>query len=202
LGAEAIEPALAEMWFDDIFSATLVALMQGAGGRLRAYVPQGVDRDRAMQFRSGGLLREGQPHLFSDGTSLVAVESLIEARDRRFWSLLASDPGAACVVPEYNPRISDLNPPSEPTVFWAGDRCFHWVDQEANEPSLIETFAKAELPWCGIAAVCRPSGGARRATDTNETGLRRLAEAAIEISLRAYDGESFLIWSRADTNEA
>lgn len=54
------------------------------------------------------------------------------------------------------------------------------------------------LSWNGYALLARRPTGRSREELQSVDGLRALAEAAEQVSFRAYDGESFWIWSPRD----
>jgi len=171
-------------------------MMRSVPGTLHAYVPSGVDQDRALQFSTGGLLPHRQPHIFEGGSAIAAVPSLVEARDRLFLQRLTDDHETVCIVPDLNPRPDDPGPPLGNTAFWVNDCCFHWLDHATGADEFVDTIIMAELPWHGLAAICRPLKGARSQYEIEEVGLRLLGASAVEVSIRAFDGESFLIWRR------
>ena len=194
LGASALELAVAEFALDEPFSEAVVARMRSVPGTLYAYVPNGVDQDRALQFGMGGLLPPGQSHVFEDGTAIAAVSSLLEARDRLFFQRLTDDHATVCIVPDLNPRPGDPGPPPGKAAFWVNDCCFHWLNHSTGADQFVDTMILAELPWHGLAAICRLPEGAEGQYEIDEPGLRLLGASAEEVSIRAYDGESFLMW--------
>ncbi len=194
LGASALSTALDELWHGDPLSEALRKHIESKPGSFLAYVPGGVSEDRALLIRAGGLLPTGESH-YVEGGILVAVNSLIEIRDDLFARALQDDPTLVCLIPDFNPRPDDPHPVQGPGAFWVGDRCFHWINGAMGRQALIDSFCEAELPWNGFAVLARLPTGHSKAQLQSAVGLELLAQAAMQVSFRAYDGESFWIWS-------
>jgi len=186
--------ALDELWFDDPLSVAVRSLIENGTGVFQACVPEGVSEERALLIRAGGLVERNPLIETKDGAFELINSGLLAERDHRFEQLLASSPGSVCVVPEFNPRENDPSPPGEASVSWVGGRCYHWIAREDRDTALHPAL-DTELPWNGYAVISRPAGGAHRAIHTKESGLLDLAASALAISFRAYDGESFWMWS-------
>ena len=183
--------------FDEtrVLDAALKALVGSAAGELFTYLPADIDEEQAYRFGSGGILPARPERYPAEGGYLVPVDSLVPVRDELFAQILRSDPRACCIVSEVNPSPDDPDPPSEPTVFWVGEECYHWLDGRSSDDLVEETFSLAEVPWHSVAACCLPASPITQ-NEMDQAALVALARDVTHVSVRAYDGEGFVIWKR------
>ena len=179
-----------------ILGAALQSLISDTHGELFTLTPPDVSEAQIYEFSWGGLFPPRSDGIPTEGGGrLFRVDSVIGARDEMFAAFLKTDPRACCVVCEQNARPNAPHPVTEPTAFWVGERCYHWLGPDSSVELVQETLRLAEMPWYGGAACCLPVVGLQK-TDVNDEILIDLANHAVQISVGAYDGEGFVIWQR------
>lgn len=179
-----------------ILGAALKPVVQATTGEVFTRLPRDMTLERAHEFHRGGVLPARPERYPTEGGYLVPVDSVMSARDDRVVGFLGNDLRACCIIGEMNPRPGDPNPPTEPSVFWIGEECYHWLGANASPELVEDTFAAAELPWHAVAACYLPETPTKK-EDLDRSALISLARSVSEISVRAYDGEGFVIWRRA-----
>jgi hypothetical protein len=146
----------------------------------------------------GGLLSEDWSQAVSVpgyGT-FVPIPSLVAELVKRIRSALKEKSGSVCVVDDYNPRRGDPDVASMPRAFFVGHEVYHLLDQSDDDETFSDVIRGADTIWHGVVAVC----GRVPVLDTDRSctaqELEHCAEATIEVSCTAYDGEGFVSWRR------
>ncbi|NEX94906.1 hypothetical protein [Caulobacter sp. 17J65-9] len=175
-------------------------VVEGARGEVFTIAPKGAAAERLYAFESGGLLLSNldfsRATPVAGGGSLMAVDTLVEARAERIMQCLKQHAGSVCVIDDYNPRWGDPLYKKEATAFGVGEEVYHLITGSESLDEIADTLALGDTIWHGVAAVCQPAEPVSKSDLSSPDALRRLARSVIELSCTAYDREGFVNWRR------
>ncbi|MDZ4691622.1 hypothetical protein [Terricaulis sp.] len=201
-GAAYITTRLSELrWYGgplETFCDALADLVRTKAGKVVTNLPIGLGHEQVHAFESGGVLPSnpdpsGILHL-PDGSAMLPIESVFDEEFARLRARLLSAPNLACVVVDPQSRRGDpcLDENWE-TMFYAGDGVYQLVTS-ATSDELAERALNAAPHWADLIVLSSapPKLSAERSVDP--TDLKACAEAALEITCSAYDGEGYITW--------
>ncbi|MBC7769661.1 MAG: hypothetical protein H7124_12845 [Phycisphaerales bacterium] len=180
------------------FCGALKDRMRTINGRAFTTAPAGTRHEQLYAFDSGGLLPEN-PDLshviyLDDGSTLAPIENLFEEEFLRLSDQLSHTPHLVSVAVDPLPRKGDpcLEGYGE-TIFYVGDDVFHLITTTTSKAA-AELALVGSPPWSNLVVLSTvsPKLDASRCADLTE--LYRCAEAAVEVSCGAYDGEGGVSW--------
>lgn len=181
------------------FCSALLEAIGRYGGETFTVAPASTPNERLYEFSHGGLLSEDWSQAVSvpERGTLVPIPTLTAERVKRIRSALKEKSGSVCIVDDYNPRRGDPDIASMRSAFFVGDEVYHLLDQSDDDETFSDIIRGADTIWHGVVAVCGrvPVLDAGRCCTTQE--LEHCAEAMIEVSCSAYDGEGFVSWRLA-----
>jgi hypothetical protein len=209
LGPEAIGYIRECLSYGKTLARYLLEKLDLESGSVTTFLPPDVSEEARTQFKWGGKFKRDPAtfvyHTAPDGsrTRMEPVPntnpwlvSIVEA-------FLRGAEGRVCIFEDALVRPSDPCFSSlKGRLLIFGDEVYYFLSSEDREGKRIaETVREAANVWPGlIGALTSVAGEAALSDEAREitaAQLRVLAESVEKIVVGAYDGESYLIWSRA-----
>lgn len=175
----------------------LGALLSGRPGVVSALAPASASEQRLYAFEEGGLLPENlemSRAIKAGGGVLLEIVSLNDEFAAALASALRNDPALAAITVDANVRRDDptLSAFAE-TTFFVGDSVFHRIDGRTSPDGLMRALSASPI-WENLVVVTSAAPDLDEARNADEAALANAASCAREITISAYDGESFLTW--------
>ena len=199
LGAEALEYIRQSLNDGKQLSrATLTALDIGAG-KVSTYLPPGTTALQANKFLTGGKLEIASSESPAKAHPIPNTDDILAATLRGH---LKSSDSALCI---FENALAQAGDPwlrqAQVHSFVCGTDVYHFLTAKDVESDLIEstinTARSIRPPLIGVLTRSERAGSTDSAQGTIKlVELQNLASRAEKLVVGAYDGESFLLWSR------
>ena len=198
LGPEAIDYVRDRLESGNTLSTLLLKVHDLKVGRIVTKLPLVVDDEKAKDFETGGKL----PPIVGEFTSLEPVpntDSVLLEEIRRF---LTEADNNVCIFENASAKPGDPFLQSLQTRFSIFDNeIYHLLcPSDIDDDRILKTIGSARS-WLFIGAMTSASdargGLCSEKKELSESDLNLLAERTKKIIVGAYDGEGFLVWSRA-----
>jgi S1-C subfamily serine protease len=175
-------------------------------GRVTTYLPAEVSDEVAEEFRTGGKLpasstRSPPGEVKSSAKRLEPLPTTDSCLAGEIHEFLNLNEEHLCVFEDSSASPSDPFLQSLDTCYSVmGDEVYHFIlSTDAGDEKILRTIRRARS-WLFIGVMSSASlksGFFSRSGTLTISELKVIAEHAEKILVGAYDGESYLIWSRA-----
>lgn len=172
-------------------------------GRVITYLPIDVNEEEAKKFKFGGKIKASpESIIYKPGTIAVPIPNTNGCLVKIIQDFLDNGDGNLCIFED----VTSI--PSDPGISLKDTRIFIYQNEvyyvlfskDADAKDRIDdTIWDSDSHWhfvCAMTSAPHDSCFFRNKKNINANDLKTLAESAKKIAIGAYDGESYLIWSK------
>ena len=197
LGADGLNYVRKCLKLGKTLSKLLLEIHDLNAGRIVTRLPEGVDDKAAKEFETGGKLPELYPRMTNlqpvPNTDLFLVEQVHRFLEEGDTGLCVFEDASAS---RSDPFLQSLN--ARYSTF--EDEVYYLLCQADKDDETILRTVREAHSWLSIGVMTSTSGETGPCPEGRALTvghLRLLAEKTEKITIGAYDGEGYLIWSKS-----
>ena len=208
LGQKGIDYVRSSLANGNTLSRLLLETLELEKGQVATFLPAEIPESAIYEFSAGGKLPISTQSVSipaSDGSALriVSTPTATPELAKHIFQYLQDDDRRVCVFESELAKASDPGLQAiKEQVLSFGQEVYHSSSHPVVSPDEIESMIAnvQSFALVGVLAGAREHAWNNKATsELQQSELQFLASITQEIIVSAYDGESYLIWRKADT---